>query len=175
MHVVYKDTLGARIQKELSGLFPSVPMMVATLVAFAIVILILFFLLYKPIKKSIKARQDYIQSNIDQAKQTNDLSQDKLKEANDKLTQAHQEANNLVKNAKVRAEKVIISYTAKAKIESKRILEEAELDIKQQRDSLMEDSKNNIAKAASELSRQILKKEVSKKTESEIIDKFLES
>lgn len=174
MHTINKS-LGTKIEEELNGLFPSVPMLVATLVALAIIILILFFLLYKPIKKSIKARQDYIQSNIDQAKATNDLSKNKLKEANDKLILAHEEANNLVKNAKIRAEKVIISYTAKAKMESKRIIEEAELDIKQQKDSLMEDSKNQIAKAATELSRQILKKEVSKKTESEIIDKFLES
>ncbi|WP_051586212.1 F0F1 ATP synthase subunit B [Mycoplasmopsis lipofaciens] len=166
-------SLSETISEKFNKIFPSIPMMISTLIALILVILILHFLLYKPLKKAIKARQDYIQNNLDEAKKTNDLSKNKINEANQKLVDAHQQAKTIIIDAKAQAEKVANQYTTNAKNESKRILEEANIVINQQREALLEDSKNQIAKAAAELSRQILKKEVSKRTENQIIDNFL--
>lgn len=172
---LYRDnSLNDTLTEKFKALFPSYPMMIATLIALILVILILWFLLHKPIKKAMKERQDFIQNNIDQAKATNDLSQIKLKEANERLAQAHLDANAIVKEAKLHGEHVIAQYTEKAQAESKRITEKARFEISKEREMLIEESKNNIAKAAIEISRQIIKKEVSKQSQDKIINDFLE-
>ncbi|QSF13832.1 ATP synthase F0 subunit B [Mycoplasma sp. Mirounga ES2805-ORL] len=161
------------LAEKFEKIFPSIWMMLATLIALAITVLILTFLLYKPVKKSIKDRQDLIQKEIDHSIELNKKSDEKLYLANLKLDMAGSEANNIVKNAKVEAEKVIIDYTNKAKTESKRMIDEAKILINKEHQALLEDQRNQIAKAATELSRKILAREVSKKTESELIDEFL--
>lgn len=161
------------LQEKFKALFPTYPMVIATLIAFVLVILILWFLLHKPISKAIKERRKFIQKNIDDAKATNELSQNKLKEANLRLAEAYKEADDLVKDAKIQGENVLHEYTERAKIEAKRIIEEAKVEIDKGRQELINESKNNIAKAAVEISKQILKNDISKKSQEEIIDNFL--
>lgn len=169
------NALSDSLKDKFEKLFPSIPMMIATLIALTLVIIILWFLLYKPLKKSIKERQDYIQSNINDAENNNNLSKTKLEEANQRLAKAYEDANNIVKEAKIHGESVIASYTEKAKIESKRIKEKARLEIKAEHDALLAESKDNIVKAAIEISRKIIKKDVSEDSQNEIIDNFLNS
>ncbi|WP_338822920.1 F0F1 ATP synthase subunit B [Mycoplasmopsis felifaucium] len=161
------------LTEKFYAMFPSYPMLISTLIALVLVIVILWFLLHKPIKKAMKERQDYIQNNIDQAKATNDLSQQKLQEANLRLSQAYADANDIIKNAKVHGEKVIAQYTDQARVESKRILQKAKMDINRERALLLEESKNNIANTAVELARQIVKHEVSNESQEKIIESFL--
>ncbi|WP_237022748.1 F0F1 ATP synthase subunit B [Mycoplasma miroungigenitalium] len=159
--------------EKFEKLFPSWPMFVATLVSLVLVLIILWYFLYKPVKKAIKQRQDYIQSNIDQAEQANVSSQELLAKANMKLLNAHDEARNVVKDAKHEGEKVLVTYLEKAKRESKRIINEAKADVKLQKQELLEENQKHIAAAAAMLSRKILKEEVNSDIENKIIDEFL--
>ena len=171
--LVKSGGISESFNERFGKLFPSIPMMIATLISFALVILILFFLLYKPIKKAMAERQKFIQKNIDEAKDYNKQAQAKLDEANACLSRAQEEAENNIKVSKIDGQRIIANYVSRAEMESKRIHEDASNDIKQQMEIFDQESKNKIAQAAVELSRQIIKKEVSKKTEDEIIDKFL--
>ncbi|UUM25864.1 F0F1 ATP synthase subunit B [Mycoplasmopsis agalactiae] len=161
------------LKDKFKTLFPTWPMFLATLIAFILVVLILWFLLHKPIKKAMKARQDYIQKNIDEAKLTNDISKQKLNEANKRLAEAYSEADELIKNAKIHGESVIDEYTHKARNESKRIIEKAHMEIESERQKMVDDSKSNIAKAAIEISKKIMQKEVTKESQDEVIKNFL--
>ncbi|MBZ4212444.1 F0F1 ATP synthase subunit B [Mycoplasma tauri] len=170
---VKSDGIKTELVDKFKTIFPTYPMIIATLIALVLVILILWFLLYKPIKKAIKERQDYIQKNIDEAKESNQLSQEKLKEANKRLAEAYVESDELVKNAKLHGEKIISDYTDKARIESKRIIERAQSEIETERIKMAQESKNNIANAAIEISKKIIGNEISKKTQDEIINAYL--
>lgn len=154
-------------------LFPTWPMMVATLISLVFVVLILWYLAYKPVKKAIKARQDYIQSNIDQAKELNKQSETKLQEANLRLLEAQKEADKIVQDSRKESNKILFSYISLARNNSKRLLEEARNDVQKQKEEFLAQSKNEIANVASELSKKILQKSVDKEIEKEIIDNFL--
>ncbi|WP_029513420.1 F0F1 ATP synthase subunit B [Mycoplasmopsis primatum] len=173
LNTVAQSSLKDELKEKFKTIFPTYPMVISTLVALVLVILILWFLLHKPIKKAIKERQAYIQNNIDEAKKTNDLSQQKLKDANKRLEQAYTEADELIKNAKLHGESVIAEYTDKARVESKRMIEKAQSEINLERLKMKNESKANIAKAAVEISKKIIQKEVSKKTQDEIINNYL--
>ncbi|MGV2392933.1 UNVERIFIED_CONTAM: hypothetical protein O8I53_08155 [Campylobacter lari] len=126
-------------------------------------------------RKAMKERQDYIQKNIDDAKANNEASQIKLNEANARLAKAYDDAKLIIKDAKVHGESVIANYTQKARAEAKRIKDKADTEIKNERAMLLEKSKDNIAKAAIEISRQIIKREVSEESQKKIIDEYLNS
>ncbi|MBT1318790.1 F0F1 ATP synthase subunit B [Mycoplasma bovis] len=187
MNLIYNLSLNANmllssqnnggIKEELKdkfrALFPTWPMFLATIIAFVLVVLILWFLLHKPIKRAMKERHDYIQKNIDEAKLTNDISKQKLNEANKRLAEAYSEADELIKNAKIHGENVIEEYVHKARNESKRIIDKAHTEIESERQKMINDSKSNIAKAAIEISKKIMQKEVTKESQDEVINNFL--
>ncbi|KKB26628.1 ATP synthase F0 sector subunit b [Mycoplasmopsis meleagridis] len=167
------SSLPEALSEKFEKIFPSWPIMVATLIAFVIVIIVLYFLTHKPINKAIKARQKYIQDNIDSAKRLNDESQVKLNQANQKLSQAHDEATKIVQEAINNGNKKARQEIEQARITSKRMIEEARMDVKKQKEEFFEESKKHIAEVASELSKKILQSSVSKETEDAIIDEFL--
>ncbi len=165
--------LKSEISEKFKAIFPSLPMMLATVISLILVIIFLTFLIYKPLRKAIKKRHDFIQKNIDEAKENQKLSLEKLDLANQHLEQAHKSADDLIKDAKLKAEKVMNVYTEKAKMNAKQIIEEAELDINNRRIAMEEEAKQNVVNTALELTKKILEKEISKKNEAEIINKFL--
>ncbi|SJZ42954.1 F0F1 ATP synthase subunit B [Mycoplasmopsis verecunda] len=163
------------ITDKFSNLVPSVPMMIATILAFAIVFAILTWLLYKPVKKMMKKRADFVQGNIDDSIKEKELSQKAKLEANDKLQDAHKQADIIITKAKIKASEVSRSYTEKAKAESKRLLEETSQDIASQKRQFDSNAKQYIVTVATDLAEKILKREITPETQTEIIDQFLNS
>lgn len=161
------------LQEKFSTLFPSIPLMLATIIAFAICFGFLFFFLYRPVRKMIAKRQQFIQKNIDDAISYKQESLDKLNLANDNLKNSHKQSDMIINNAKIKAEKVIDRYTKKAKDDARRLIEETNLDIQAQQREFDKNSKKYITEVAVELANKILKREISKSTQQEIIDEFL--
>ncbi|VEU70313.1 F0F1 ATP synthase subunit B [Mycoplasmopsis glycophila] len=165
----------SKIAEKFNQIFPSWPMMLATIISFVIVFTVLTKLVYKPVKKMIQERQNYIQENINQSVKQTEISLAKLDEANANLINSRKQADIIITKAKLRAEKVSDLYTLKAKAQSKRLLEETHLDIEAQKREFEENSKKYVVQVATELADKILKREISQETQSEIIDKFLNS
>ncbi|RIV16653.1 F0F1 ATP synthase subunit B [Mycoplasmopsis gallopavonis] len=163
------------LSEKFASIFPSWPIMVATIIAFVIVFLCLYKLVYKPVKQMVKARQDYIQANIDDSLKQKESSLEKLEQANQNLIEARKQADIIVVKAKLRAEKVSNFYTQKAKAQSKRLLEETQVDINAQKREFEENSKKYVVQVATELANKILKREISSETQDQIINQFLNS
>ncbi|APJ38243.1 F0F1 ATP synthase subunit B [Mycoplasmopsis pullorum] len=167
--------LGTSVSEKFQTIFPNLWMMLATIISFVLAFIFLTCFLYKPVKNKMKERHDFIQSNIDSSVEQKEKAIQKVNEANLKLQEAHRQADSIVNKAKMRAEKVIISYTAKAKKESINLLAEANLDIQSQQKEFEKQSKEKIAQAAVELAKKILNREISSSTQEEIINEFLNS
>ncbi|QBF34465.1 ATP synthase F0 subunit B [Mycoplasmopsis phocirhinis] len=168
-------TISEDLTDKFNKLYPSWPMMVATLVSLIVVMIILYFLMYKPIKKSIAKRQKYIEDNIAQAEQAKLSSQEILAKVNEKMLNANDEAGQIIIQAKQRGEQVYESYIKRAKNEEIRIVQNAKTNMLIQQQKLLQENKKHIANAATLLSRKILNKQVNVDVENEIIDEFLQS
>ncbi|MBN4083391.1 F0F1 ATP synthase subunit B [Mycoplasma sp. CSL10137] len=166
---------GEQLKEEFLGIFPSIPLMIATILAFIIVFAALWYFLYKPVKKMMKNRHDFIQNNIDDSISKKEESIKTLNEANAQLKNAHVQADNILTKAKLKAEKIAEFYTNQATIKSKRLLDETRLDISAQQKEFDLNSKKYIVEIATQLSEKILKREISKDTQDKIIDQFLNS
>ncbi|MGY5139564.1 ATP synthase F0 subunit B [Mycoplasmopsis gallinarum] len=169
------DALGSSLYEKFMKLFPSWPIVVATLIALSLAGVILYFLFYKKLKASIQARKDYIQNNINNSQKLVKDAQAQLDMANQKLISAQTESRAIIKKAKEKAGNILVEYTDKAKSDANRLLEEAKFDISVQQKKLLEESKNEIAKAATALSKKILNDKARISDEETIIKEFLES
>ncbi|MFU2193159.1 F0F1 ATP synthase subunit B [Mycoplasma sp. 4079] len=170
-----QESLNQQVQEKFNGLFPSVPMMIATIIAFLIVFLLLTYLLYKPVKKMMKNRTNFIQENINSAIKQKEDSLEVLNDANEKLKEAHKQADSIVNKAKIKAGEVSKTYIDKAKAESYRLLEETNQDIALQKKEFDANAKKYVIQVATELAEKILRKEISPETQDEIIKNYLES
>ncbi|WP_435129327.1 F0F1 ATP synthase subunit B [Mycoplasma sp. 6243] len=165
--------VGQAVAGKFEGLFPSIPIMIATIIAFIIVAIILWIFFYKPIKKMMKARRDFVQNNIDESVRQKEASILALNKANENLKNAHTQADNIITNAKIKAEKVAEFYTIKAQTEAKRLLSETALDINAQQKEFQQNAKKYIVEVATDLSQKILRREISQQTQDEIVNQFL--
>lgn len=167
------EQFGTRFKDLFAGLFPSIPLMIATILAFIIVCSLLFYLVYKPIKKLMKERERFIQSNIDDSIQQKQESILKLNEANQSLKNAHIQADQIISKAKIKAEKTAEVYLNSAKTESKRLLEETNIDIANQKKQFDFNSRRYVVEIATELAEKILKREITQTTQDQIINQYL--
>ncbi|MEX0363732.1 F0F1 ATP synthase subunit B [Mycoplasmopsis synoviae] len=167
-------TASDEIAKRFNNLFPSIPMMLATFIAFVIVFLLLFFFLYKPVKKMIRKRQEFIQSQIYDSIKAKEDSLAKLSQAQAELIESHKQSVNIVNNAKSKAQEILASYKNKAISDANRLIEETQIDLNERKKEFDKNSRILIAETATEIAQRILKREISKSTQDEIIKDFLE-
>lgn len=154
-------------------LFPNLPLMIATIIAFIIVIFFLTFFFYKPVRRMVKNRQDFIQKNIDDSIENKQKSLNSFNEAQDSLVQAKIKASEIVSKAKFEAEKVVIEYTNRANNEAERIMKNAEQEIKNDKKRFEEDSHQAIIDVAFELANKLVEKEISPDKEKKLIEEYL--
>lgn len=143
------------------------------LIAFIILFIAVFFLAYKPVKKFLKKRNDYVKSNIDASHENELKSAEKLQEADNKLNASFKEAKQIIANAKMDAEKTRAEIIAKAKDEARlevdKAKEEIALEIKKSQDAINQEMVD-IALSASE---KILEREVNKKDNARRVEEFI--
>ncbi len=161
------------LSEKMDQLMPSIYMMVATLGALCLVFLILTFFLYKPIKKMVKKRKDFIQSNINESIQAKKNAFDLEAEARIKLQESKSVGNDLVAKAKHEAEIIKNQYIEQGKQEAERLVREAKDDIKAKKRALEQDSYNEIVSVAMEISGQIIKDKISENEAKKYLDEYL--
>ena len=163
------------VNKEnfLSKLFPNVWDALATFLAFIVLLLVAFYFAYKPIKKLIKKRGDYVEGKIKDA-------DEKEKEANEKLLQAEAK----IKDSNVEAMAIIEKAQEDALLEKERITLEAkkarEEEVKKAKEQIaqeIEASKDEVHKeivsVALDASKKVLSREVNSKDNEKLIDDFI--
>ena len=129
--------------------------------------------LYKPVKKFLKKRNEYVKNNIDMSKENELKSEEKLKSAEASLTSSYKEAKKIIENAKEDAEKeralIINKAKDEAKLEKIKASEEIEAEIKKSQDDIHQQMVD-IALLASE---KILEREVSTVDNQKRVDSFI--
>lgn len=127
--------------------------------------LILLFVLkkfgWKPILQIIKDREKTIEESLNSA-QNAKLEMQQLKEQNEKiLAEARADRDVLLKEAKEIRDKMIKSSEQEAKIRANRILEDAQIEIENLKNSAISEIKDKVVELSVQVAEKILKKELS--------------
>lgn len=141
-------------------LTPELGLFVWTLIAFLIVFLILKKFAWKPILKSLGEREKGIADSIAAADRVK-KEMAAMQSENEKLMQeAREERSAMLKEAKETREKIVNEAKDQAKAAAGKIMEEAQLQIQQQKMAAMTEVKNQIGTMAVEVAEKILRQKL---------------
>ena len=98
------DDIGEKMASIAQKLIPDWVSFVIQFSSFIILLLVVFFFAYKPVKKMLKKRADYIQQEIDQATESHALAVKETQEAKRILSESKSEASQIIENATKKGE-----------------------------------------------------------------------
>lgn len=156
----------------MEGLFNPTSILLHVLNA-VILFVAVYFLLYKPVRKFLKKREDKITGALDEAEQAQKSSKELLLSGEAKLDEAHREAAQTIsqgaQQAQVRADAIVEAANRQAD----EIISAAQQEAERIRATAREAMADEAAKLAVLIAAKVLQREVTKADNDRLIDDFL--
>ena len=154
------DGISETMKSIQEKLIPNLLSFVIQLASFVVLLLIVFFVAYKPVKKMLAKRADHIQEEIDQAEKNHALAVEETKEAKQVLAKSKEEASEIIAHAQKQGETKYEEMMQEAALEVKQMKLDAEKDIERAKEDALQDIRNEMVNVALAASKEILKREV---------------
>ncbi|URM52970.1 ATP synthase F0 subunit B [Mycoplasma sp. SG1] len=154
-------------------LFPNISTLIAHLIALFVLLFIIYRFAWKPFKKFVKARHDYIQDNIKSSEQKLFLSLENVQKSKENLDKTSIQADQIIESSKLEAYKVkeLIINKAKKEIEIER--ENFKNEMEQVKNKFLKQQKDFIVDSAYQISKEFIKTNNSEEADKKFIAKLL--
>lgn len=143
------------------------------LIVFVVLMTGLTFLLYKPVLKFIKKRQDTIQEGLDKGKQMQEEAESLKAEYDAKLAACDQEIADKQKTAQAELDAYVEVQKQSADHDIAALKAKAQEDIAQERQNAVEEMRGEVVDVAIKLTEELLEKEISEEDNSKLIQDCL--
>ena len=174
MTLVGIDSIGKTIEEYIkANLIPSWVSFVVQFSALVIMVLVIFFVAYKPIKKLLTKRADYVESNIRDSENAKAEAEKNAQISKETIIASKKEAAEIVSQAKVTAEENKKATLEETQLEMNKIKALAEEDIERSKLEAKEDVRKEIVNVALAASEEVLKREVNEKDNKIIVEDFI--
>lgn len=168
------DMIEEKVSTTVNNMLPNLWVTLIQLAMFVLIAILFMVFAYKPIKKKLEQRANYIDKNIKDSEKLIKESENKISEANATILASQKKAGEIVstaqKNAEIKAQAV--EKELKETIEAQRVL--AHKDIEDEREKMIEEANEHIVNTAIEASKQILKREVKIEDNDKYISDFID-
>ena len=175
MNLVSNVDLAEGLDDILSKLIPNWTSFVVQLAAFLVLVAVVIYFAYKPVKKMIKKREDYIEDNIKQSELAKSRANDNIIKSEATLTESHKQANEIIEQAKLDAENERYRILEETNLLVSKMKQDALEDIKQSKEDAKEEIRKEMVNLALEASGEILGRNVSTKDNEKLADDFIRS
>ena len=138
-----------------------------------IIFLLLKKLLFKPVKKTLAARQAQVDKIYDDAAAAKQTAEADRAEYEQKLADVKAEAEEILTDARERADRMSEEIIGDAKDKAQAKLERAEEEIAQEKKKAMTELKNDVSALSVDIAEKLLGREIDEKDHAELIDKFI--
>lgn len=170
---VYAD-VGEEISKGIDEkLIPSWLSFVVQFAALIVLLIVVFIFAYKPVKKMLAKRADYIESNIREAEEKNASADVNQKQAEEILLSSKKEAADIIERANNQAEINKQSILEETRLEVEKMKNQAEIDIENSKQEALDSIHNEMVEVALSASEEILKREVNKEDNARLAEEFV--
>lgn len=129
---------------------------IAELVAFVLILLILWRYVVPPIQKAMRERQDMIRQQVDDSEKAKEKLAEAQSEYQRALNEARVEAAQIREGARAEAQQVVEELRTQAQDEQARIVARGEEQLQQQRTQVVRELRGEIGSLAVELSEKIV-------------------
>ena len=175
MNIINNSKISDEITKTFDNLTFNWPYFVLSLLTLTLVVLFVTFLVYKPLIKMLKARQEFIQNNINESIKAKEKALEAQESIDLKINDANIKVSNLILEAKSESEKIINDGMQKAQKQSELLLQQANILVEKKYKDFELEQKKIIIENAVELARKILKRELKDKDNKKLINELMEN
>lgn len=165
---------GVEKDEFLDKLFPNPWDALAVFLAFIILLLVVFYFAYKPVKNLLKKRGDYVEGKIKDAEAKEAEATKLLENTNEEVKQKKIEAIEIVEKAKADATKEREAILDKARKEKQIEVDRVKLEIAQEIEASKDEIHREIVSVALDASSKVLQREVTKKDNEKLINNFID-
>ena len=144
-----------------------------TLVVFGILVFLLGKYAWGPILGAVEAREQGIQSALDQAAQRNDEAAKILAEHKEQLADARRQANELIAEGKAAGETVRKEVEEKARAEGQAIVERARAEIERERDLALEALRKESVDLALAAASRLMQENLDQAKDRQLVERYL--
>ncbi len=168
------EEIADRVETIVNNMLPNLYITLVQLALFILTAVVFVLIAYKPLKKKLKQRSDYIESNIKESEDKKVEAQKLVDEANQNLLDSQKKGVEIVQHAQATAERKnqIAIEELKAQVEIQKI--HAHKDIEAERNKMIKEAKTELVEIAISTSKEILKREVKKEDSDKYIDEFID-
>ena len=166
------EAIGETIRNNLIPSWTSFVMQVA---AFIVLLVIVIFVAYKPVKRILKQRQDYIEQEISDAQKDKAAAAINLAQSEETINESRRIANQIIDDARNQALVVKEEILAEARNEVAKMKQDAQEDIDRSRQEALDDIHNEMVEVALLTSSEILKREVNDTDNARLAKEIIES
>lgn len=166
--------VGEEISEGISSkLVPNLGSFLTQLAALIIMIVLIIMFGYKPIKKMITKRQDFIENNIEEAKNKNKEAELALIQSKESVLASKHEAELIIQEAKDKANKERESIILDTQKEVKEMKEMAQREIKESELEAKESIRKEMISVALDASKELLKRNINDKDNEKLVEDFI--
>ena len=157
------QNIGETIKTISEKLIPNWISFVIQFLSFLILLTVVFVFAYKPVKKLLKKRSDYVENEIKEARENNLVAQKNIEEAKQMVASSKIQASEIIQNAEKQGQGKYDALIAQAKSDVQEMKNDAQKDIERAKEEAIQDIKDEMVKVALSASEEILKREVDSK------------
>ena len=167
------ENIGETIKTISEKLVPNLLSFVIQFLSFAILLVVVFVFAYKPVKKILKKRADFVENEIKEARENNLTAQRSVDEAKEIVASSKVQASAIIQKAEQQGQEQYDALIAQAKDEVVMMKKDAEKDIERAKEEALQDIRNEMVKVALGASEEILKREVDNDDNKRLAEEFI--
>ena len=166
--------IGQTIKEYISkNLIPSWLSFVVQFAALVILVLVVFFVAYKPVRKMLTKRADYVENTIRDSEKAKAEALKNVTASEETLIASKKEAAEIVANAKVVAENNKQEVIEQTQLEVNKMKAQAEEDIARSKEEAKEQVKKEMVSVALTASEEVLKREINEEDNARVVEDFI--
>ena len=174
MPLLSQQSIGELIGDVSKKIFPNIGSLVVQLLATIVLVFFVVKFFWKPIKKNIDTRREYIKNNVDEAARLQEAANINLDTTKSKIREATVEARRIKEEAETEALLARQKILQEAEEEAKRLLQLAEEQIQREREEAKQEIQTEIISVAMAAASKIVGREVSNEDNERLVKEFLE-
>lgn len=129
-------------------------------ISFVVFVILENFIFYRPLKKVMDERADYIRQNEMKADEDSSAAKNLINEKDEKLADAKSKSAKILSDANAKSQEKFDNEIRLAKQNSNNILNEEKIKLEEEKNQVKNELKKEIGGYASDIISKILKKEV---------------
>lgn len=143
------------------------------LIIFVLLLFLLKKIAWKPLLSALNSREQSIKDAVEQAENLKIDAENMIAENKKIMAEANTQSMKIINEAKEMSTKIGDEIKAKATKDSRKLIEQAKIEIKNEKDAAMDDLRNEVSDLAIKSAEKILKDTLDEDKQKKIVNDFI--